>query len=938
MASLLAVLLGCITVTASGVALWRRAPLRGVGKAQAAPPAMPSGGMAMPQTLVCGLWRTSPDLVAKIHIKNALMVAPLSVMPTLYMADGTPYSLPPVEVPMAGEATVNINQALQNAPSWLGGHVSAYGSAALTYRWDGAGHVSASMNLKDLVHSLTFHQTFLDLPSSMGAMGSMAAFTGYERWQEKRERAVLASYHVPTPGARQEREASRMRTPPLQGLWWKRDPGVAGYFALANTSSAPIEVRYRVAGSTGAQGPGATVGLGPNATAIVPLDPLVATLPPNQRDGGGITLEQLSGRAMAMSASGWMENEREGFSASIEFEPGYMPPPMDASASSSGPAAPTPPAPPPGATGPVVLAATGLMLDKPMSGAGFPDRVRFRPYGYLRNTSRRPLLATVTANLAMGTMGMTGIAGPPPVSQSLEVALMPQALVPVALAPLARSLEREMARKMNVEPDAIEGAMLNWSVSFDGRDGDVLMTTGSTDQTGNYVFEVIPVRMSHAVGLQLPYWNTAHGNDTMYSLWNPGSTPQNVVLTLYSADGMHTYAVPVTLAPGASANVDIGRLRQEGTPDPSGNLLPPEVQDGSAMLEPAAAAQPGPHGKVMQPASGPAQMQVAVNAGIFNAQAATCCSECSLCCFYTCPAVAAELAAIGGTMQSDFTVEDCCGFLDDFTAYAGWGSGDSSILGSQGAGLFEAIAVGETLLSAQASGLQTEQASGYPVCARVCLSGILGSNNNGTVTQCAGDTPGSTVTDAGGATEYGAATDRGPLIAEYSALGVQDDSACSPSDSTCIHNSPLFGPTCTDFTDNTKLGGPYYYLNTLKGSDVYSWALIQYPLVEPSGDNRGLNAWAAKILTMGYSTPGFNSGYRTPTYNSTLAGSAANSRHLFGDAADLESGTCAVWTDFDNAAVNAAAPTFVEAQSDSTCGHVHADWRSYDAGGGSFQH
>jgi len=689
---------------------------------------MPSGGMAMPQTLVCPLWRVSPNLAAKIHIKNALMVAPLAVTPTLYMADGTPYQLPPVELPMSGEVTVDLNQALANAPSWLGGHISDYGSAALTYRWDGAGHVSASMNLKDLVHSLTFHQTFFDLPSSMrmGA-GSTAAFNGYQRWQEQREHAVLASYHIPMPVGRQERGTSQAQTPPLDGLWWKRDAGVIGYFALANTSTLPIKVRYRVSGSAGAQGSGAAVGLGPNATAIVPLDPLIASLPPNERGGGGITVEQLSGPAMAMSAAGWMENDREGFSASIEFEPGYMPQPAPRPADTSG-SGPNPSAPPPApASGPVVLAATGLMLGKPMGGAGFPDRVRFRPYGYLRNTSRRPLLVTVTANVAMGTMGVAGTAGTPPVSESFGVMLMPHALVPVALAPLARRLQREMARKMGMDPDAVEGAMLNWSVSFDGGDGEVLMTTGSTDQTGNYVFEVMPVRMSNAVGLQLPYWNTAHGNDTMYSLWNPGGATQNVVLTLYSADGMHSYVVPVTLAPGAAAMVDIGMLRQEGTPDPSGKLLPPEVQDGSAMLEPAAAAQPGPNGKIMQPASGPAQMQVAVNAGIFNPATATCCSQCGYCCFYSCPLVTSASADIGNTLESYFTLEDCCGVENDFSLSASWVSGNTAILTSEGLGQFNTVGAGDTSVFATVAA-QNQAASGS-YCASGCLDGNFSASN-----------------------------------------------------------------------------------------------------------------------------------------------------------------------------------------------------------------
>lgn len=414
--------LALVALAALAALAWTiRSPLSGARPHAAAaptPPKMPSGGMAMPQTLVCGLWRMSPDLVAKIHIKSALMVAPLAVTPTLYMADGTSYQLPPVEVPMSGEATVNINQALEDAPPWLGAHVSNYGSAVLTYIWDGAGHVSASMNMKDLVHSLTFHQSFLDQPSAMGA--AMPTLTRSELQAEDRVRVLLANYRD-SPVASPSAVGGEANSPPLQGLWWKRDPGVVGFFALANTSPEPIVLRYRMTGSAGAVGGGASANLGPYATTVVPLALLIATLPPGQREGGGIRVDQLSGPVMAVSASGWLENEQEGFSASIEFEPGYMPQP-----------APAPPPPPTSDSGPLVLAASGLMLGKPVSGEDFPAEVRFRPYGFLRNTTGHTLLVTVTASV---TMGAVGTAASSPVSQSFKVLLPARALFPVALAP-----------------------------------------------------------------------------------------------------------------------------------------------------------------------------------------------------------------------------------------------------------------------------------------------------------------------------------------------------------------------------------------------------------------------------------------------------------------------------------------------------------------------
>jgi hypothetical protein len=54
--------------------------------------------------LYCGLWRVDNGFVSKIHIKNALIVGPMTVVPVLYMADGTAYELQPMQVPRRASA------------------------------------------------------------------------------------------------------------------------------------------------------------------------------------------------------------------------------------------------------------------------------------------------------------------------------------------------------------------------------------------------------------------------------------------------------------------------------------------------------------------------------------------------------------------------------------------------------------------------------------------------------------------------------------------------------------------------------------------------------------------------------------------------------------------------------------------------------------------
>src|SRR5216684_2521379 len=49
-------------------------------------------------TMYSGLWRTDGAFVSTAHIKNVLITAPLAVTPILYMADGTEYDLPALQL------------------------------------------------------------------------------------------------------------------------------------------------------------------------------------------------------------------------------------------------------------------------------------------------------------------------------------------------------------------------------------------------------------------------------------------------------------------------------------------------------------------------------------------------------------------------------------------------------------------------------------------------------------------------------------------------------------------------------------------------------------------------------------------------------------------------------------------------------------------------
>src|SRR5947208_13663040 len=100
-------------------------------RVQASRPASTPAQANKTYTLYSGLWRTDGSFVSTIRIKNVLVVAPMDVTPVLFMADGTPYMLRSVHVPVSGVVTVNVNDALASAPQSVAGHVSQFGIVSL---------------------------------------------------------------------------------------------------------------------------------------------------------------------------------------------------------------------------------------------------------------------------------------------------------------------------------------------------------------------------------------------------------------------------------------------------------------------------------------------------------------------------------------------------------------------------------------------------------------------------------------------------------------------------------------------------------------------------------------------------------------------------------------------------------------------------------------
>jgi hypothetical protein len=289
-------------------------------------------------------WRTDGGFVSTIRIKNILAVAPIQVSPTLFMADGTDYQLPPANVPISGVATLNINDALSAAPQSVAPHVSQFGSVSLAYTYPTPGHVAASVAAIDTSRSLSF------------------------------------VYQVMEPMPMPEDEGLQT----LEGLWWKHDRGVTGSVSLTNVTEQARTATLRLV-RQGEDSDPTQVQLPAHTTQVLNLADLARRAEDDQGDAGGVRVEY-KGTQGAIMVTGSLANNSEGYSANMPF---WSHNATDLNAKK------------------INIGSAGIMVGKPdpMMMPGFPAETSFTPYLALRNTTAKPLDMIFQVNYMSGMDG-----------------------------------------------------------------------------------------------------------------------------------------------------------------------------------------------------------------------------------------------------------------------------------------------------------------------------------------------------------------------------------------------------------------------------------------------------------------------------------------------------------------------------------------------------
>jgi hypothetical protein len=422
----------------------------------------------------------------------------------------------------------------------------------------------------------------------------------------------------------------------LESLWWKQEANVTGFVALTNPGSEASRANLVVLDSQGNPLSQSSVTVSPHGTQIIDL----AALPQTAGASGGLRVQYI-GQPNDLIVLGGLRDDAIGYSASIGFAP------MSSAGTQTSAAS---------------YAALGLMAGAADPMLSFPKGTTFDPYTVARNISGQPIL--ITPSLWWMAGGAAKIAALPQFtlapgqSKNLDFSSL------LALAGL-RNYNGTVNLVLDVPAGSPKGALL--------------LSSGSVDQKNTYVFQVVPQGIKESIAKNLSYWSTANRDDTMVTLWNPADEAQDFVFTLFYTGGHYLY--PIHLEPRATHMFNISEILQSALPDAEGNVIPAGIHEGSAELS-------GSQGEAEH-------ILVAMDAGTYNVQKATCNNFCKTCQGATDSWITDNpfAVAVSGTHQLTMTVQNHSGTQVNDTSVASWSSSNASVA-TVSTGLVNGVAAG----------------------------------------------------------------------------------------------------------------------------------------------------------------------------------------------------------------------------------------------------
>jgi 3D (Asp-Asp-Asp) domain-containing protein len=448
----------------------------------------------------------------------------------------------------------------------------------------------------------------------------------------------VSAPHAETRAVHLQPEVSSAQV--IRGTWWLPTNTSDDVIALGNTSLKAKQVQVRISDGSGGLLVEKRATLASHTSQLLHLNELLSGNF-EEGDAGDITI-LYAGPSHAVVASASVEDETTGYSVTPHMVEQNSDPDETAH--------------------PVTLHAPGIMLGKPESSMLFPVDTVFTPYAVLHNVSKQ----LITASLAL----TSDAAGKLPGTRQLDA-------IPV---PPGASIVVKMGRYFDaINP--LPNGYGHLSVSYTGRIGDLLFDTGSADQTGNYVFQVMPSLETPTIHKIICFWSVEGDTSTMISIWNYANSPQDATLLLQYSGGQ--YRIPVHLGPRHAYNLDVMSLVRSRVPDAAGKLIPAYITSGSATLV-------GPGGELDH-------MTVVVSASTYNVRNATCWPICLDCGGIVSVSVNNLSVALQHSAQATGVITTESGSNTDTTG--SWSSSNSSIASVDGSGVVSGVALGSTSIT-----------------------------------------------------------------------------------------------------------------------------------------------------------------------------------------------------------------------------------------------
>ncbi len=205
-----------------------------------------------------------------------------------------------------------------------------------------------------------------------------------------------------------------------------------------------------------------------------------------------------------------------------------------------------------------------LALPTPDVALGLPSGTVLQPTILVRNTTAKPVAASVTLNWRgdsiRGQVKLADLNLAPFATQQLQIGAM---------------------QKQLGIPDDAHWALVTLSAA--ASPGDLVALASSYDASGRYYLDT-PFSSNAARHFAGGEWRADANHNQIMAVTNSGQKPTNALLTLHYDNGQKSYEMQQAIQPGDQMWVNVASLIRNRLPDRRGNVLPADASFGTYDL------------------------------------------------------------------------------------------------------------------------------------------------------------------------------------------------------------------------------------------------------------------------------------------------------------------------------------------------------------------